>query len=346
MGIKDLNKLLNEKCQSIQISLVSLRGKRVALDFSNILYKQLSLATKNIVNITDIISEEPSRAKIIDFTVHNIWQLYLKRFLENNITPVIVLDGIPPSEKTVTKTERHAKKESARNQIRTLKSQINVKDPLALDNELLTKLRKLYNQWIYVSEDEMFIFKTFFNGLGIPVLQCKEEAERLCANLCRRGYVSCVYSTDTDTITHGCPYLIKEFLGSKDGNSMVEVWSLDIILKDLQLSLLEFVDLCIMAGSDYNKNIYRVGIKRSYELICKHKSIDQLPDKYDTKVLNHQRGRELFQAKPVGDLVEDFSAADLNLNLDFMRKQGRSLLDTYQLSGYLDLMVKLMDNIA
>ena len=51
-----------------------------------------------------------------------------------------------------------------------------------------------------------------------------------------------------------------------------------------------------MCGTDYNKNIPKVGPMTSYSLISKHKSIEEIEKntKLDISILKHIRSRELF----------------------------------------------------
>ncbi len=48
-----------------------------------------------------------------------------------------------------------------------------------------------------------------------------------------------------------------------------------------------------MCGTDYNKNIFKVGPIKAYSLIKEHKNIDNIP--VDVSVLNHERVRHLFK---------------------------------------------------
>ena len=51
-----------------------------------------------------------------------------------------------------------------------------------------------------------------------------------------------------------------------------------------------------MCGTDYNKNIFRVGPEKAYKYILKHKTIENIAieAKIDVGVLKHIRGREMF----------------------------------------------------
>ncbi len=64
------------------------------------------------------------------------------------------------------------------------------------------------------------------------------------------------------------------------------------VLNVLGLSADTFTDFCIMCGTDYNKNIFRVGIETSFKLLTKHHFIENVP--LDTAILNHHRVRQLF----------------------------------------------------
>jgi 5'-3' exonuclease len=49
-----------------------------------------------------------------------------------------------------------------------------------------------------------------------------------------------------------------------------------------------------MCGTDYNKNIFKVGPEKAYRLIKEFGSIDKI-EGYDISVLNHIRVREIFK---------------------------------------------------
>ena len=83
-----------------------------------------------------------------------------------------------------------------------------------------------------------------------------------------------------------------------------------------------------MCGTDYNKNIHKIGPEKAYKLIKEHGSIDNLPfEKTVTNILNYVRGRELFReykrldvkvqycGQPDFDLVSKF-LTDHNVNVD------------------------------
>ena len=99
-------------------------------------------------------------------------------------------------------------------------------------------------------------------------------------------------SEDTDVLAYGSPkFLTKVNIISE---TCMEI-DFKVILEKLEMSEKEFLDMCIMCGTDYNTNIPKIGPQKSYNLIKKHKSIDNLP--MDTSILKHDRCRELFTFK-------------------------------------------------
>ena len=52
-----------------------------------------------------------------------------------------------------------------------------------------------------------------------------------------------------------------------------------------------------MCGTDYNKNIFKVGSETAYKHILNYNNIDNIKDNttLDISVLNHIRGRQLFR---------------------------------------------------
>ena len=81
-------------------------------------------------------------------------------------------------------------------------------------------------------------------------------------------------------------------------SDVISVIDLSVILKDFEMSYIEFVDMCILCGCDYCSNLPRVGNKTAFNHIKKFKTIEtllpkikQLPENYETK---YKESRRLF----------------------------------------------------
>lgn len=347
MGIKSLNTLLRENSSEafVRYPLSAWSGKRIAIDSTNVIYERFSTAWKDVVNKTNVVIDDPDPVEVNKLFLEGV-KRFVWKLLDAGITPIFVNDGRPPPEKeTITRTKRRAEKTKRRDVAVDLREKLSSLDRLAITPSMIEDLRKKMRQIPPVSGGEIEAFKAVMIGAGIPVLQATGEAEELCSTLCRLGMVDAVYSTDTDNLVHGCPVVITDFSGRTFNQSTgrmeeyVTVTILHEVLKGLELRHVEFVDMCIMIGCDYNTNMPRIGLKTSFKLIKEHRSIDALPQKYDTTCLNHVRCRELFSAKTYEEICEE---PDLQLKIDreALQTYGRDHLQSYGVDGWIkELMV-------
>ena len=97
-----------------------------------------------------------------------------------------------------------------------------------------------------------------------------------------------------DLLTFGSPILLRNLSGTK----LVKEINLNKVLKGLELSYKQFVDLCILLGCDYSTTIPKIGKKRALDMIKKYKTIEELlknetglkiPEKFNYKI-----AREIF----------------------------------------------------
>lgn len=151
-------------------------------------------------------------------------------------------------------------------------------------------VQKLRRQLFTITSEDFETTKRLFDVLQVPYFHAPMEAETMCADLCRQGKVDAVLTEDTDVLAYGANVFLTK-LNPTDGTCMRINHS--ELLENVGLSADEFLDFCIMCGTDYNKNIFRVGPSKALKLIQTHKSIDKL--EMDVSILNHKRVRELFK---------------------------------------------------
>ena len=114
-----------------------------------------------------------------------------------------------------------------------------------------------------------------------------------------------------------------------------EVINIEPKLKKAHLE--EFLDFCILCGTDYNSNIQGVGSVSSFRLIKEHSSLESISEntQYDTSCLNYHRVRELFTEFNSNDIKTDvpycgepdfevlrnfLNSISLRMNLEYLRK--------------------------
>ena len=117
---------------------------------------------------------------------------------------------------------------------------------------------------------------------------------------------------------------------------------MDSVLEKTELKFEELVELAIMSGTDYNKNIPQLGIGRAYPLIKKYGNIDNLPKKYDTECLKHNVCRKLFEYVDSESItVEGF----LDYNPALYAKQGNDIMYEEGLEEFIEANPNYMNNV-
>lgn len=155
------------------------------------------------------------------------------------------------------------------------------------------KIEQKRSQLYSVSPEDFNIARELFRILHVPYYTAPGEAEKMCSAMCISGLVSAVMSEDTDVMAYGAPvFLTKIDTGS---DTCVRI-TYNQVIESLKLTKDQFLDLCIMCGTDYNPNIPRIGSKSAYKRVIQHGGIDQIASEtaLDTSVLNHKRVRQLF----------------------------------------------------
>lgn len=333
MGIKNLNKLLMDKCPSVfrNEDARTFSFQKIAID-----------ASVYICKYKFVFGDEIANAFI---------ELIVK-LREKNIHPFFVFDGKSPPEKDAEKQKREDDRVKLEKRIEALDRdlenyRVNAEKPtqLLLDaykkiknpqsiievdfdyDETIAYVDKLKSKTCSVNSEDYELLKSTLDAFNIPWVTAEGEAEILCSQLCKQGLVKAVLSYDTDVLAAGCPIMIKEFL--KD-NRFACVY-LEDILSSLNLTSTEFTDLCIMCGTDFNKNIPNIGPKNALKLIKKYRRIEDIP--LDTSILNAKRVRELYLheewtknvpfAKPINyeRLEKWLSARDAKTRIEDIKKR-------------------------
>lgn len=112
--------------------------------------------------------------------------------------------------------------------------------------------------------------------LGLPYVEAPENAEAQCAELVKTGKCYATISEDTEALAFGCNIVIK---GVKSKHDPVVELNLDDILRKLDITYHEFVDLCILLGTKKCRSITGMGGKSAYKYIQQCSSIENIMDK-------------------------------------------------------------------
>lgn len=371
MGIKNIKKFLERNCPDalITLSVTSMRGRLAAVDANSWIYLITPGPYRKALDEMDLhegVDETLIQTYLVDELMRQLlfWTNY-------GILPVFVFDGEAPRVKREIQRTRRKREIAPAKEMDQLLKELR-KDPFPLPGDQRVKrFRKLFldnpRSYRYIP----FIKEVLF-ALGLPVIQCTTEAEKLCSMLSVQTslasqtplvpsesslpLVDFVLSEDTDNTVYGCPLLVspkKTFISQEVQFQCVRT---DRIYSGLHLTRQEFVDLCIMIGCDYNggRGVFRVRRNKLLELLQHYKRIDRVMRHLDLddEPLNWPESREAFRSEWCQDLVwwekqplrvgqERDVECLLRPCLDTLQDRGRRLLEEYDVDGW-DV---LLDNL-
>jgi 5'-3' exonuclease len=328
MGINSLNKFLRNNCPEIyeEIHISEYSFKKVAIDISLYLCKfkticgdrwlsafinLVSCLRKNEVHCVFIYDsgappeKEAERKERAEQRVKQQEKVYkyeeaINKFHLTNEIDQSLIDLYKKRQKGVSGPPRLLRKSQDDN------------IDMGVVEEIVKKMR---GQILVICQEDFQKTKDLFDILKVPYFNAPLEAETMCADLCKRGLVDAALSEDTDVMAYASPIFLSR-LCTSDGTCTRINYS--AMIDALELTSSQFLDLCIMCGTDYNKNIFRVGPEKSYKHIRKCSTIEGIKENtnLDISILNHVRGRELFREYEVMDVKIPYCGSPNFLKLE------------------------------
>jgi flap endonuclease-1 len=279
MGIKNLMKVLNDNASSsvMPISQTTLRGKKIAIDTSIILYQYVTAIRGSGDDLKG--PDGNSTSHIMGILSKTLYYLKL------GLIPVHIIDGKPSELKMKILNDRSKIKKGAIERLLEIESDLaNPDKQNDLTDEELALLEderiKLLKKSVSVSKNETKQVVEIIKLLGVPCIFAPEEADSQCAYLSRNDLVDYVASEDMDLLTFGTKKLVRNFLKKN-----MCVVTLEDILIEGDMSMEQFIDLCILLGCDYTDTIDGIGQKKAWDLIKKFESIENI-------ILNEKKIKE------------------------------------------------------
>ena len=229
MGIRYLNKYIVEHCKdSIQtIHLCDLYGKTIVVDVSIYLYKYL----------------------MSNSLVENMY-LMLSLFEYYQITPIFIFDGKPPQEKKNIIDQRYKDKIKAENECKELYELLEKTSDEATKMALQESVDALKKKCIFLKKHDIQKVKDLIKSFGYSYCVANGEADELCALFVRSKKAWACLSEDMDMFVYGVSRVLRYF---NILQSEVILYDTQKILKSIGITAQNFIELCIMTGSDYTK---------------------------------------------------------------------------------------------
>ena len=182
--------------------------------------------------------------------------------IKNNVHPIFVFDGqrLPEKEREKLRRLEAFKRYSEKHN----QTEICVK----IDNDLEYEVEKTAFSKKPIEED-FEALKIAFQLSGFEIKNAKYEAEALCSHLCTIGKVDAVVTEDSDALAYLAPKVIVKW-------NKKELINLNEIYRLLNLNAREFQDMCVIFGNDFNERIDGIGPVKSYSLIKKYSSLENI----------------------------------------------------------------------
>ncbi|KAI4349850.1 hypothetical protein L6164_010398 [Bauhinia variegata] len=285
MGIKGLTKLLADNAPKSmkELKFESYFGRKIAIDASMSIYQFLIVVGRSG---TDMLKNEAG-----EVTSH-LQGMFTRtiRLLEAGIKPVYVFDGKPPDLKKQELEKRYSKRADA---------SADLTDAVEAGNK--EDIEKFSKRTVKVTKQHNEDCKRLLRLMGVPVIEAPSEAEAQCAVLCKAGKVYAVASEDMDSLTFGATRFLRHLMDPSSKKIPVMEFEVAKVLEELNLTMDQFIDLCILSGCDYCDSIRGIGGQTALKLIRQHGSIEnileninkeryQIPDDWP-----YQQARQLFK---------------------------------------------------
>lgn len=298
MGIKGLLPLLRELYPKAfkKIPISKFNGLKIAIDIDIIIYKFYAIAYEQMIIPMDPFKETPDEEILANIISKRIIEQLGNRYITNNITPIIVTSGSAPPEKD--ECERKRRKALKTKSIEVLEANAKKYIDTKPDIFAYSHHTKLRCRTATPSPETIKSVIKAIEEKGYMVLPAVCESEELCAQLCVEDRVQAVFSTDSDNLVRRCPITITEFIDEEDGTYVQTMIYSTKMLKAMDMTYEQFLDLCILLQCDYNTKIRGMGPGTALNLILEYGSIEAIGEieKYKNKIgtLNHVRCREIF----------------------------------------------------
>jgi len=201
---------------------------------------------------------------------------------------------------------------------------------------------KYERRLVKVSPQHVADTKTLLTLMGVPWVEASCEAEATCAELTKQGKVWATATEDMDALTFGTPRLLRGLHHSEARKQPVRQFNLEKALDGLEMTMDQFIDMCICCGCDYTSSIRGIGPGRSLQFIRKHKTIETMIENLDTKkhkvpedfAAEYKQARTMFTNADVTDVSNiklkwtdpdeegliDFLCTQKEFNIDRVKK--------------------------
>lgn len=285
MGISGLYPFLKKKAPKgiSKTPIIQFENQVFGIDGNAMLYKYVYVVGEDVSQL---------EAKTLEFA----------RFLKSHkITPVFVFDGAPPATKIVLVERRKRRRnaedacENISKRLKTIQdeiiqpqetpagkiSELSEAEQIAQDN-LKLKCIQLQNQYdikkkqtFKISRQQTNRIQEMLHTEGFLAYTADGEADHLLTAFARSKFVDGILADDGDILA-GMPDHSKLLrnLKAHEESYVLEVYCKRTILRELEMSHSQFIDMCVLFGCDYLPRIPKVGPITGFNGLKKNGSVE------------------------------------------------------------------------
>ena len=273
MGVKGLTNVIShiapEAMETTKIT--TLKGTRIAIDMSLVVYQCLISCRFNANAFKDSEGNTTSHISGIFYRFTD--------YIAKGLIPIAVFDGKPPDEKKATIDSRNKGVKDSKDKIEELKK-------LTQTKEIVKQIEDLDKKTIRMTFKHGEDLKQLLTLMGIKWYQADGEAEAGCVWLVKNKYADNVMTEDMDTLPLGAPTLVRRKVSRSAKKDEIVIFHLDKILEKFELTMDQFIDMCLLCGTDYTPSIPRIGSRTALTHIRNNgslmKTLDNLRSKPST----------------------------------------------------------------
>lgn len=324
MGVK-----LKDIVEPKNISFKDLEGRSVSIDAFNTLYQFLSTIRQR--------DGRPLTDENGNVTSHLSGILYRNSsMIEKGIKPIYIFDGQAPELKSETQAKRREIREESEKIYKE-----------ALKEGDTEKARKYAMRSSKVSPEIIESSKKLLTLMGIPYVDAKGEGEAQAAYLVQKGDAYAVASQDYDCLLFGAKRVVRNLAVSSNLGSL-EYYELDKVLRQLNITREELVDMGILIGTDFCEGLKGVGAKTALKLAHKGQLKEKLAELQEQSTHDLNEVRELFLnhnvntdykikwEKPKKDQLIEFLSYEHGFSQERVSKAADKLKNLSSTQGSLD----------
>lgn len=219
-------------------------GKKIGVDILGFLYKAKAQHQSPVLYVGRLIAA----------------------FKRHNIIPVPIFDGKPPREKKMALQKRSEVRALSDTKKRALREDI-LHVPMSDSHRRIveTELSALELNTCYLTSEERDIVKQLFYACGIVPLNATGEADSVLAYFAKREECVAVISNDLDLLTRGVEILLVPDAHALPGDPSGWIqYTLSSILRTVGFTYEQFVEMCVLMGSDYTVGLRSCPYKSAY----------------------------------------------------------------------------------